>query len=170
MTGNYVPLRDAIDQLFSGSFISPQMLSGQGGFPPANLRVTDNDVEIEMAIAGANPEDVNISVSGDTVTVSGEVTREQHDTKGRTYVEEIWVGTFQRSFTLPFPVDVDKANASFENGMLKLTLPKSEAARPRKVEVRPQRAIQGQKQQDQGQQQAGGVQQERVPAGSGKKS
>jgi HSP20 family protein len=98
------------------------------------------------------------------------VTREQHDTKGRTYVEEIWVGTFQRSFTLPFPVDVDKANASFENGMLKLTLPKSEAARPRKVEVRPQRAIQGQKQQDQGQQQAGGVQQERVPAGSGKKS
>jgi HSP20 family protein len=168
MTGTYVPLRDAIDQLFSGSFISPQMMSGQGGFPPANLRVTDDNVEIEMALAGANPEDVTISVSGDTVTISGEVTREQHDTKGRTYVEEIWVGSFQRSFTLPFPVDVDKANASFENGMLGLTLPKSEAARPRKVEVKTQRTIQGQKQQTQ--QTEGEVQKERVPAGSGKKS
>jgi HSP20 family protein len=186
MSSNYVPLRDAMEQLFSGSFISPQLMSGQGGFPPANVHVTDDAVEIDMALAGAEPDDVTISVTGNTVTISGEVTREEHDTKGQTYVEEIWVGSFQRSFTLPFPIDVEQANASFENGMLKLTLPKSEAARPRNVRVgRRQRKIQGQQsgtqqdqqaqaqsQQDQQTQQPsdGGVQKERVPAGSGNTS
>lgn len=195
MTGNYLPLRDAIDHLFEGSFISPQMLSGQGVFPQANVRVTDDDVIIEMAIPGADPDDITVSVSGDTVTISGEVTKEQHDKRGQTYIEEITVGAFQRSFTLPFPVDVSKADASFENGMLRLSLPKSEAAKPRKVQVSRQRSHNGrgqhksqkaeaqqpQNQQPQSQQSLGqqqqnqeqtdsNVQKERVPAGSGQKS
>lgn len=195
MTGNYLPLREAMDQLFAGSFIAPHAMGGQGGFPPANVRVTDDEIVIEMAAAGADPDDVTIALTGNTVTISGEVTREEHDTKGQTYVEEIWVGSFQRSFTLPFPVDVDRANASFENGILRLTLPKSEAAKPRRVQVSSRGTRQGQKQvsqQDggrQNQQAAGqqnqqsggqqnqsaqqtdsGVQKERVPTSSGKSS
>jgi HSP20 family protein len=186
MMGNYLPLRDAIDRLFEGSVISPQMVGGQAGFPAANVHVTDDDVIVEMAVPGVNPEDINISVSGDTVTVSGEARRERHDKdkKGQTYVEEIWEGSFQRSFVLPFPVDADKANATFENGMLKLTLPKSEAAKPRKIQLTQQRGRQGQQQgqaqqQGQGQQSQqpqaqsethGEVQKERVYAGSGQKA
>jgi HSP20 family protein len=169
MQGTYLPLRDAIDRLFEGSFISPQMMGGQGGFPPANVHVTDDDVVIEMAVAGAKPEDITISITGDTVTISGEVTREEQHKKGQTYTEEIFVGSFQRSFTLPFPADVNNANASFENGMLKLTLPKSEAAKPRKVQVRHKRSLEGQAKQPEMKTESE-IQQERVPAGSGQKS
>lgn len=165
-TGSYLPLRDAIDRLFEGSFIAPQMFGGQTGFPAANVHMTDDDLVIEMAVPGVNPDDINISVTGDTVTISGEVKREKRDQKGQTYIEEITEGTFQRSFVLPFPVNADKANATFENGMLKLTLPKSEAAKPRKIQVTPQRALQGQD----GKQKEGKVEKETVAASSGKSS
>jgi HSP20 family protein len=189
-TGGYVPLRDAIDRLFEGSFIAPQMMSGQTGFSSANVHVSDDDVIIEMAVPGVKPEDINISVTGDTVTISGETTREQRDRTGRTYVEEIFEGAFQRSFTLPFPVNVNQAQATFENGMLRLTLPKSEEAKPRQVQIKPQQSLGGQTQTDQQSQQsqtqgqqrqqaqtqqsqqpaAGDAQRERVPAGSGQTS
>jgi HSP20 family protein len=164
MIGSYLPLREAMDRLFEGSFISPQLFSGQGTFPAANLHVTDEDVIIEMAIPGLNPDDVNISVTGDTVTLSGEVKREKHDQKGKTYVEEIMEGHFQRSFVLPFPVNADRANAMFENGILKLTLPKSESAKPRKIQVSRPRTLGGQTERET----QGEVQKETVPAKSGK--
>ena len=164
MTGSYLPLREAMDRLFEGSFISPQLFSGQGTFPAANLHITDDDVIIEMAVPGVNPDDINISVTGDTVTLSGEVKREKHDQKGKTYVEEIMEGHFQRSFVLPFPVNVDKAQATFDNGILKLTLPKSESAKPRKIQVSRPRTLGGQTQREA----RGEVQKETVPAKSGK--
>ena len=73
---------------------------------------------------------------GAAVTVSGEVKREQRNQRGQSYVEEIWEGRFERAFTLPMPVDSGKADASFENGILRLRLPKAEAHKPRKIEVR----------------------------------
>ena len=141
--GGYLPLRDAIDQLFEGSFTTPQLLGSQGGFPPVDLYVTDDDVVLEMAVPGAAPDDINISVTGDTVSVSGEVRNPQQQ-RGHAYLDEIWRGRFQRSFTLPIQVDADKAEASFENGLLELRLPKSEATRPRRVQVGSrQQTIQG---------------------------
>jgi HSP20 family protein len=97
-----------------------------------------------MAIPGANPDEINVSVTGDTVTVSGEIKRERHAQKGQPYFQEIWQGQFQRSFQLPVQVDANKAEASFENGILTLTLPKSEETRPRKIQVKQQQTIQGQ--------------------------
>ncbi|HEX6509338.1 MAG TPA: Hsp20/alpha crystallin family protein [Chloroflexota bacterium] len=164
MTGSYLPLREAMDRLFEGSFISPQAMGGQGGFPAANLEVTDDDVIIEMAVPGVNPDDINISVTGDTVTISGEVKRDRQQRKGQRYLEEIFEGSFQRSFVLPFPVDADKATANFENGTLRLTLPKSEAAKPRKIQVAGQRSLQGQTQQQGMAQQQDQIQKEQVPA------
>lgn len=143
-SGGYLPLRDAIDQLFEGSFITPQVFSAQGANTPVDLYVTEDDVVIDMAVPGANPDDISISVTGDTVTVSGEIKRPQQ--KGQAYVEEIWEGRFQRSFQLPIQVDANSADASFHNGILTLRLPKSEATKPRKIQVRqqqPQQTIQG---------------------------
>jgi HSP20 family protein len=140
----YLPLRDAIDQLFEGSFIGPNVFAAQGGFPPADMHMTDDDVILDMSMPGVNPDDINISVSGDTVTISGEIHREQHHTKGQPLVEEIWRGRFQRSFRLPIQVDANNAEAGFQNGILRLTLPKSEATKPRKIQVRTQQpTIQG---------------------------
>lgn len=144
----YLPLRDAIDQLFEGSFITPQVFSGQAGNTPVDLYVTDEDVVVDMAIPGANPDDINISVTGDTVTVSGEIKRQEP--RGQAYLQEIWEGRFQRSFTLPTQVDANGADASFHNGILRLRLPKSEATKPRKIQVRQQQSqqtIQGQSSQ-----------------------
>ena len=147
MMGSYVPLRDAIDRLFEGSFISPHMFTEQAVFPAANLHTTDDEVIVEMSIPGLNPDDINISVTGDTVTVSGEAKRERRDQKEHTYVEEMWQGRFQRSFALPFPVDANRTNATMDNGILKLTLPKSEAAKPRKIQVTQQSTLKGQQKQ-----------------------
>lgn len=190
VTGNYLPLREAMDRLFDGSFISPQMIGGQNAFPAANVHVSDDNLVIEMAVPGVNPDDIAISITGDTVTISGETKREQRDRKGQTYVEEIWEGAFQRSFALPFPADVNKANATFENGKLRLTLPKSEAAKPRTIQVSQQPSTaqqaasdqQGQQSQAKGQvgeqsqaeqssqPAASNVQKETVSTGTGKSS
>lgn len=136
MSGGYFPLRDVMNQLFENSMVTPSMFSAQGGFPPVDIYATDDDIVIEMAAPGLDPNNVNISVTGNAVTVSGEVKREQRNQRGQSYVEEIWEGRFERAFTLPMPVDSGKADASFENGILRLRLPKAEAHRPRKIEVR----------------------------------
>ena len=150
-TSDYLPLRDAINRLFEGSFITPQVFSAQVGFPTVNLFTSDDDVLVEMAIPGATPDDLNISVTGDTVTVSGEVKRRQENQKGQPFFQEIFEGRFQRSFTLPIEVDADKAEASFEHGILTLRLPKSEATKPRRIQVgRRQSGIEGQTQQQSG--------------------
>jgi HSP20 family protein len=136
MSPGYFPLRDAIDRLFESSFIAPQSLAGQMSFPPAGVRATDDDVVVELAIPGAKPEDINISVTGDTVNITGDVKHEHRQTqKGQMYVDEMFHGQFQRSFTLPFPVDANNTSATFENGILSVTLPKSEAVKPRRIQV-----------------------------------
>lgn len=74
---SYLPLRDAIDRLFAGSVISPSLLSGSlEGWPPTDIYMTDDDVIIQMAIPGANPNDINISVTGDTVSITGHVSQQ----------------------------------------------------------------------------------------------
>jgi HSP20 family protein len=161
MMSSYFPLRDAMERLFESSFIAPQGFTGQMGFPTANVHVTDVDVVVELAVPGATPDDINVSVTGETVSISGEVKREQHEQKGQTYIDEMYRGHFQRSFTLPFPVDTDKANATFENGILKLTLPKSEAVKPRRIQVSQQRTLEGQAPKSEGK-----VQKETVPVKS----
>jgi HSP20 family protein len=170
-----MPLRDAMDQLFAQSYITPTTFAG--GFPPADLYTTDNEVVLEMAVPGANPDDINVSVTGDTVTVSGEIRHEhrqapqqsqgggQEQARRRQHVvDEIWRGQFQRSFTLPIEVDANKADASFQNGILTISMPKSEASKPRKIQVRPGRStITGESSQ-------GGVQKETVQVQSGEGS
>jgi len=128
-------MRDILDRLFDGGMAFPRGNTDQMPMPAANLRVTDDEVIIEVAAPGVDPENIAISVTGDTVTISGEMVREKHDTKGQTYYEEIMEGSFQRSFVLPFPVDAQGATATIDNGILRLTLPKSASAKPHRVEV-----------------------------------
>lgn len=165
-SGGYMPLRDAMNALFEGSFITPQSLGGQEGFPPVDMHLTEDDVILEMAAPGVNPGDVSISVTGDTVTISGEVRRQQQEQKSQTLIEEVWRGRFQRSFRLPIQVDANKAEAGFENGILTVTLPKSEATKPRKIQVKQQQTLD----QDSSRESGGNVQSETVPIQSGSSS
>src|SRR5438309_1280742 len=95
--GRYLPLRDAIDRLFEGSVIAPQMFGTMEAFPPVDLHVDDDNVIVHMAIPGAKPDDINISVTGDTVTISGEVHHNRQSSpegqgqqqRRQTYYQEI---------------------------------------------------------------------------------
>lgn len=132
---DYLPLREAMNHLFEGSFISPLSFGEGAAFPPVDLSVSDDEVIVDMAVPGVNPDDLNVSVTGDTLTVSGEINRQQATEKRQAYVQEMWRGSFQRSFTLPTRVDAEKTEATFTDGVLTLRLPKADAVKPRKIQV-----------------------------------
>ena len=157
MTGQYLPLRDVMERLFEDSVVTPQVFGGQGTFPPVDLSVTEDEVIVEVAVPGAKQEDLSISVTGETVTITGEVKREAHGANEHAYAQENFKGKFQRAFRLPIQIDADTAGATFEHGILTLHLPKAEATKPHKVQI-------GQHQGSRPSTLEGQVQQERVPA------
>src|SRR5512146_1389486 len=134
-----VTLRDAMDRLFDEAFTRPWGLTDGGrgmGLPAVDMYQTDNDVVVKTAIPGIKPEDVQISVTGETLTIKGE-TREDTDDKQKAYHirEQRW-GSFERTLTLPTDVKADKAQAEFENGILTITLPKAEEVKPKTITVK----------------------------------
>jgi HSP20 family protein len=102
----------------------------------ADVYETDEDVVVKMPVSGVKPDDIDISVTGDTVTIKGERKQEEEEKKKNYYYKEVRYGSFARSFTLPAAVQADKAEAKFKNGMLTLTIPKSEEAKPKVIKVK----------------------------------
>jgi len=97
---------------------------------------TKDDVVVKASLPGVKPEDIEVSVVGDTLTIKGEV-KEEKDIKEENYIrKERRYGSFCRSFTLPVSVDADKATAEFENGVLTLTLPKAEEVKPKTIAIK----------------------------------
>lgn len=136
-----ISLRDAMNRLFEESFVSPfgtQLWRREGVEPLAmDVYETDNDLIVETSLPGVKPEEVDISVVGNTLTIKAETKKdEEKEEKGKYYCRERRYGLFQRSISLPVEVDPNKAEAVFENGVLKLTLPKTEAQKPRKIAIK----------------------------------
>ena len=133
-----VTLRDAMDRLFDEAFTRPWTSDGGSGMgmPAVDLYQTDDDVIVKVAVPGMKPEDVQISVTGDTLTIKGEI-RQENDNKEKAYHirEQRW-GSFERTITLPTAVRSDKAQAEFENGILNITLPKAEDVKPKTITVK----------------------------------
>jgi len=136
-------LRRQMDRLFDESFpLRFWSTSGTGNgtnyFPVDVLDAGDN-VVIEASLPGVKPEDIDISVTGQTVTLKGE-SKQEHEHKAENFVRhERTHGAFIRQITLPTEVDANKAEAAYENGLLCLTLPKAESVKPKtiKVEAKP---------------------------------
>lgn len=138
--------RDAMDRLFERGFSRPWRLltweTGEGFFP-VDLYETDDEVVVKGSLLGVKPEDVEISVTGDTLTIRGETKEEQEEKKPNYYRQERRYGAFQRSLTLPVRVDADKADAVFEQGVLSLRLPKAAEVRPKTIQVKAKGLIEG---------------------------
>lgn len=131
-----VSLSDAVNSLLRESFVRPGAVTG-GGTASLPLDVVENDNEfvIKASLPGVKPEEVQITVHGETVVIRGE-TRAEEEKKGDTWhLRERRFGSFQRALSLNAPIDADKADARFEHGVLTLTLPKSERAKPRQIKV-----------------------------------
>jgi HSP20 family protein len=132
-----VSLRDAVSSLLQESFVRPGGIGGGGGPAtlPLDVHETENEFVVKASLPGLKPEDVQLTVHGDTVTIRGE-TKAEEEKKGQTWhLRERRSGTFQRSVSLATPIDADKAHARFEHGVLTLTLPKTEKARPKQIKV-----------------------------------
>lgn len=134
-----VSLRDAMDRLFEESIVRPRTwLEPARGAATLALDVHESDdaVTVRASIPGVKPEDIDISLTGDTLTIKGETREETEKREGNYHMRERRFGTFQRSISLPTQVNADKANAEFENGVLTLTLPKVEEVKPKAIKIR----------------------------------
>ncbi|MDH4099226.1 MAG: Hsp20/alpha crystallin family protein [Nitrospirota bacterium] len=103
--------------------------------PAADVWVAEDRAVVAIELPGVDPEAVEISVSGRLLTLSGERKAEETIEGAAHYHQERWTGKFSRSFKLPFTVDSEKVEAKFNRGVLKVTLPKIEAEKPRKIAV-----------------------------------
>ncbi|MDP3993888.1 MAG: Hsp20/alpha crystallin family protein [Candidatus Doudnabacteria bacterium] len=97
---------------------------------------TKDDVVVQSTIAGVKPEDLEISLSSNMVTIQGERKRNEEVNQGDYFYQECYWGGFSRSLTLPVEVDVDKAQAEIKDGVLTLVLPKASRSKIKKIKVR----------------------------------
>lgn len=97
---------------------------------------TDDSLVVSAAVPGLKPEDVDITISGNTLSIKGEFQAEEEGERGNVHFQERRYGKFQRTVTLPSAVDTEAADATFENGVVKVTLPKMEEARPKQISVK----------------------------------
>jgi HSP20 family protein len=137
--GEMLSLRQAMDRLFEDSFVrAPGGGLGVSASPLAlDAYSTADSFVVEAALPGVKPEDVEVSLLGDTMTINATSREEQErDEEGYSY-REIRRGSFSRTVSLPSGLDADGATASFENGMLRLSIPKAEEAKPRQIRITP---------------------------------
>ncbi len=129
----------SLDRFFDDSFTRP----GFGWIAPlsaANLAIdmyeTKDDVVVKAALPGIKPEEVEVTITGDMLTIRGE-SKEENEVKEENYVrKERRFGSFSRCVTLPDGLKTDKADATFENGVLTLKIPKTEESKPKTIRVK----------------------------------
>ncbi|MDP9363846.1 MAG: Hsp20/alpha crystallin family protein [Chloroflexota bacterium] len=142
-----VSLREAMNNLLEESFVRPRGGgsgggAGAGSAPaglPVDIRETPEAFVLRASVPGVRPEDVDLTVLGDTLRITGRhrEVQEQNDPNERWLIRERRFGAFERTVRLPTAVDSGAAEADFKDGVLTVTLPKAEVARPRSIPVRP---------------------------------
>src|SRR5215469_3228900 len=162
-------LRRAMDQLFDQSFVNPSLMPGSPTLmAPMDVCETENGYEVDVALPGVRPEDIELMVDQNTLTIRGRYSHQnehqgqpqgqaqgQQQTQqqsqpqmeqqpGRTgrhrkphnwLSREIISGAFERTITFPKPIDTDNIQTKFENGILTILLPVSEASRPKRISI-----------------------------------
>lgn len=102
-----------------------------------DLRETENEVMLEAALPGVKPENVDITVREDSINISGEIMSEhKEEERGQVYLQERYYGKFQRTIPLPAHVDSEKAEATFQDGILRVMLPKTEEQKARHIAIK----------------------------------
>jgi HSP20 family protein len=132
-------LRQAMDRLFEDSFVRPShglAALGEAGVPTMDIYQTPKEVVVKAALPGVKPEDVSIDITGDTLTVKGESKAEQEIKKEDYLYQERRYGAFSRSVALSSGLKSDKAEATMEDGVLTLTIPKAEEVKPKAIKVK----------------------------------
>ena len=103
--------------------------------PYVDVHETDNEVVLEAEIPGMEQKDFNVTIKDNVLTLTGEKNQEKEVEEANYHRVERSFGSFSRTFTLPTMVAADKVLAKYENGVLKITLPKAEEVKPKEIEV-----------------------------------
>jgi HSP20 family protein len=127
-------LQREMNRLFETSY--PSRLHSAPAYPAMNVWTNEEGLQITAEVPGVSPKDIDISVVGDTLTLSG--VREPDELKegARYHRQERGYGNYSRSLQLPFSVNVDKVEATFKNGILSIVLPRAEEDKPKKITIK----------------------------------
>ena len=132
-------LRQAMDRLFEDSFVNPLSMrtySGEAAGPALDVHETGDDIVVTAALPGLRAEDVDITITGQTLSIRGEFKADEKVERDQYLYRERRYGTFNRQLQLPVRVQGDAATATFEDGLLKLSIPKAEEVKPRQIQVK----------------------------------
>lgn len=130
-------IRQEINRFFEDPFAEVAPTSFFEGWEPSVDIYEDKDkITVRAELPGMKKEDISVCLDGDTLTISGERKHEEDRKEGEIYRSERFFGRFQRSITLPHPVDAKKIEANYKDGVLNITLPKSEEAKARQIEIK----------------------------------
>ena len=128
-------LRRDMNRLFESSLPNVQRRRAPT-FPAINVWTNDREgVVVTAELPGVNPDDIDISVTADTMTLSGERRAEEMAESAKYHRQERTYGKFSRTFQLPFTVDRDKVEAAVNNGVLQISLPRAAAEKPKQIAV-----------------------------------
>jgi HSP20 family protein len=124
-----------MDQLFEESFVKPGTWQfGEGQMVPVDVRATNDEVVIEAILPGVKPDEVEITMEGNALTIAGD-TSSMIPAREGLLLQEIRRGRFVRTLNLPEGLEPDKAVATFEDGVLTLRIPKAEQIKPRQIRI-----------------------------------
>jgi HSP20 family protein len=131
-------LRREIDRLFEDPFAWATATTSffEGWTPKVDVYEDRDKITVQAELPGMKKEEIELSVHNNVLTISGERKQEQERKEGETYRSERYVGRFQRSVTLPQPVDAAKVDARYKDGILTVTCPKTEEAKRRQIEIK----------------------------------
>jgi HSP20 family protein len=125
---NWLP--SLIDEMFSNDYMGGTEQIKKGFVPPVNVSEKEDQFTVEISIPGFEKEDVSVEVDKDLLTISSEVVAKNEETVEQFNRREFTKQSFKRSFNLPETVNQDKIDASYENGILTILLPKKDEALP----------------------------------------
>ena len=135
-----VDMQRRLDRIFDqiGQNDSESEWTEAGNWLALDVHENGDAYTVETDLPGVHAGDINVSLQDNMLTISAETKREEKSDTNNHLISERRYGSFHRSLRLPSTVDAEKVEAHFENGVLRLTLPKSEAAKPRQIEVKNQ--------------------------------
>ena len=131
-------LRKEMDDLWNRFFGETPLARrfAEGWSPSVDISETKDSFIVKAELPGLEANDVNVSISGDLLTIKGEKKKEEEEKDEHHHYIERYSGSFQRSFRIPGNIKTDNIDANFDKGVLKVTLPKTEEAKMKEIEIK----------------------------------
>ena len=128
-------IQNEVNRLFDNFFGRPASTAGRTWVPPVDMHATKDDLVLTLELPGVSEKDVNVSISGDLLTVKGE-RRYEHQVKEQEllHVERTY-GKFERLIQLPMAVQADRVKATYRDGVLEIKLPKAEEVKSKEIKI-----------------------------------